>query len=156
MRQKGQAVVEFAFVVPFLILLFMGILYLGIMFMDYIQYSNAARAAARDIATQIEDSKRYELTEKINGQDKATLSHYASPLTNLYSAYWDVIFLTSDYNGKTTEPAYNGESTEPEKGVDVRVSISLRRGSLPPLLESVNLLPVDLKEITYKMRLEKY
>ena len=56
MRQKGQTLVEFAFVVPILIFLFLSIMYLGIMFMEYLQYSNAARDAARDIATQYNES----------------------------------------------------------------------------------------------------
>lgn len=146
MKQKGQAVVEFAFVAPILIVMFLSILYLGIMFMDYIQYSNAARDAARDISTQIELNARNKLTEKINRQDKETLRRYAAPLTNLYSAYWDVIYLKDD----------NTETTEASEGVDVRVNISLTRGSLPPLLEALPILPRDLKEISYKMRLEKY
>jgi Flp pilus assembly protein TadG len=52
MKQKGQGIVEFALVVPMLAALGIAIVYIGIMFLDYTQYSNAARDAARDISLQ--------------------------------------------------------------------------------------------------------
>ena len=52
MKQKGQGIVEFALVVPMLAALGIAIVYVGIMFLDYTQYSNAARDAARDISIQ--------------------------------------------------------------------------------------------------------
>ena len=50
MRQKGQTLIEFAFVAPIVVFLFLSILYFGTMFMEYIQYNNAARDAARAVA----------------------------------------------------------------------------------------------------------
>ena len=49
MRQRGQAAVELAFIAPMFFLIFFSVIYAGILFMDYLQFSNAARAAARDI-----------------------------------------------------------------------------------------------------------
>ena len=150
MKQKGQAVVEFAFVLPLLIFLFLCVLYLGITFMDYIQYSNAARAAARDISIQVDATNsnpvrsRDTLAALINNQDSKTIGRYASPLTNLYSPYWDVMFL--DKAGK--------ETTEAAKGDAVQVTISLERGDLPLVLENLGVIPRELRPIRYIMRME--
>lgn len=151
MRQRGQAAVELAFVLPLLIFLFLCIFYLGIMFMDYIQYSNAARAAARDLSIQVDYTnanpsvKRDQLAEKINNQDSKAIKSYVTPLTSLYSAYWDVMFL--DENGD--------ETSEAAKGVEVKVTISLERGDLPTVLENLHVIPRALKPIQYKMRMEQ-
>ena len=150
MRQRGQAAVELAFVLPLLIFLFLCIFYLGIMFMDYIQYSNAVRAAARDISIQVDYTnanpsvKRDQLAEKINNQDSKAIKSYVTPLTSLYSAYWDVMFL--DENGD--------ETSEAAKGVEVQITISLERGDLPTVLENLHVIPRALKPIQYKMRME--
>lgn len=150
MKQRGQAAVELAFVLPLLIFLFLCIFYLGIMFMDYIQYSNAARAAARDLSIQVDYTnanpsvKRDQLAEKINNQDSKAIKSYVTPLTTLYSAYWDVMFL--DENGD--------ETSEAAKGVEVQITISLERGDLPTVLENLHVIPRALKPIQYKMRME--
>ncbi|MBR3721794.1 MAG: pilus assembly protein [Selenomonadaceae bacterium] len=49
-RQKGQALVEFAFVLPILLMIVFMILYGGMMFADYLTLSNTARSSARDAA----------------------------------------------------------------------------------------------------------
>ncbi len=49
-RQKGQAVVEFAMVFPFLLMLLFGVIFFGLLFADYMTLSNAARSSARDAA----------------------------------------------------------------------------------------------------------
>lgn len=70
--QKGQSTVEFAFVVPFLVFLFLALVYGGMLFMDYIQYNNAARAIARDVAFSQ------------NKNTEALKEKYFNPLTSLY------------------------------------------------------------------------
>lgn len=70
--QKGQSTVEFAFVVPFLVFLFLALVYGGMLFMDYIQYNNAARAIARDVAFSQ------------NENTEALKERYFNPLTSLY------------------------------------------------------------------------
>ena len=147
-RQQGQATVEFALVIPILIYLFVSIIYIGITFMDYIQYSNAARDAARDISLQAgSDSDaatlRNNLAEKINAQDSETLDRYAVQLTNLYSPTWSATFL--DSSGNTVTAA---------KASDIQISIELKRDALPTALENLNVLPKELKTINYKMALE--
>lgn len=46
-NQKGQALVEFALVVPILLIIVMGIIEFGFMFNAYITISNASREGAR-------------------------------------------------------------------------------------------------------------
>lgn len=147
-RQKGQATVEFALVIPILIYLFVSIIYIGITFMDYIQYSNAARDAARDISLQAGTTSdaaalRNNIANKINAQDSDTLDRYAVHLTNLYSPTWSATFLDSD-----------GGEVSAAKASDIQISIALKRDDLPPALESLNILPKELKTINYKMSLE--
>jgi len=46
-NEKGQSLVEFAIILPFLLLLLMGILEFGIMLNSYLTIHNAAREGAR-------------------------------------------------------------------------------------------------------------
>lgn len=147
-QQRGQATVEFALVIPILIYLFVSIMYIGITFMDYIQYSNAARDAARDISLQAGTTSdaaglRKNLAAQINSQNAEVLERYAVKLTNLYTPTWSAIFLDSF-----------GEEVPAEKASDVQISISLKRDALPSALENLNVLPRELKTINYKMSLE--
>ena len=147
-RQKGQATVEFALVVPILIFIFLSIIYIGILFMDYIQFSNAARDAARDISLQAGTEAnaatlRSDLASKINAQNSETLNRYAVQLTNLYTPTWSATFLDSD-----------GDSVSAAKASDVQITIVLKREALPSALEALHILPTQLKTITYKMKLE--
>ncbi len=158
-KQKGQTLVEFAFVLPFFIFMFLSILYIEIMFLDYTQYSNAARDAARDISLQYgswdsngkliksKETQRDELVKKINNytQNESLIGRYAKPITNLYSAEWSANFLDKD--GKNI--------TSAKDAIDVQVSIVLSRDDLPPALEELNILPRELKTISYKMKLEE-
>lgn len=47
-RQKGQSIVEFAIVLPFLLLIVLGIMYSGFIYSDYEAINDLARMAARD------------------------------------------------------------------------------------------------------------
>lgn len=147
-QQRGQATMEFALVLPLLIYLFVSIIYVGIAFMDYIQYSNAARDAARDISLQAGTTAdaanlRKNLAAKINAQNADTLDRYAVALTNLYSPTWSATFLDSD-----------GSEVSAANADDILITIELKRDSLPPALEKLNVLPTELKTINYKMKLE--
>ena len=76
LKQKGQSLVEFAFILPGLICIFLGLVYGGILFMDYIQYNNAARAIARAAA----------FSEPKEMSEDALEKKYFNPLTSLYKA----------------------------------------------------------------------
>ena len=59
----GQSVVEFAIVLPFLMLLLMGIIFFSMVFADYLWLSDVARSAAREaslVSTETFASKGYE------------------------------------------------------------------------------------------------
>ena len=63
-KQKGQAAVEFAFIVPIVMFIVLGGIYGGILFIDYMNYSNLARQLARDATVRnVEDIKKPALNE---------------------------------------------------------------------------------------------
>ena len=142
-KQNGQSAVELAIVLPLFFTLVFAVLYAGIMFMDYIQFSNAARAAARDISlapidTSVEDNKAT-IIEKLNEQDKDYINRYANPLTSLYKATFDV------------EPK---QIKDTDHDVTVTVSFVRNDDNFPLLLNKVNFPPKSLGSITYIMPLE--
>lgn len=56
-RQRGQSVVEFAFVLPLFTLFLFGLIYGGIMFLQYFNLSNDARAEARRVAVMTDTNR---------------------------------------------------------------------------------------------------
>lgn len=48
--QKGQSIVEFAIILPILILFVIGLMYFGLMFSNYVALNDIARDAARNAA----------------------------------------------------------------------------------------------------------
>ena len=132
-KQKGQAMVEFALIVPILILLFLALLYGGILFMDYIQYNNAARDIARDAA--------FSTKTNFDATDKTNFTKKFNPLTSLYTA--EISDITKDTDNST-----------------VTVTIKLIRHAdlrLFQLLtddDSLEFPPKNLKDIVYTMPIE--
>ena len=151
MKEKGQAMVEFAVILPFMIALSVAIIYLGALFLDYTQYSNAARDIARDISLQsaVTETDIASLRKNLANQIKnGNTSRYAVPLTNLYKPTWGVKFYKND----------NSESTNAKDAVDVEVSVTLKKSAnlgIGGLLADWGVLPDELKTITFKMALEK-
>ncbi len=68
-KQKGQALIEFALVFPFFLLLVFGIIYSGMLFYDYSTLSNVARSAARERA----------ITQPASGETSAALDARITP-----------------------------------------------------------------------------
>ena len=149
MRQRGQAAVELAFIAPMFFLIFFSVIYAGILFMDYLQFSNAARAAARDI-TLASKTERTDIINKLNEQDTSTINKYANPLTSLYKPTFSV-------DKKTTTVMVNNKSVE--KDVSVTVTITFQRTlsslDLPKILNRFKFPPETLKPIAYTMIFEK-
>ena len=121
-EQRGQTVVEFAFVIPLFLLVLMGIMSFAMYFSDYIALNNIARSVAREAAlltNEKVDKDTSELWENIRtryvddvpkGVDKTT---YYLP----NSAYtWDPSTMkieksgTNDKNVKVTLTAPVGSS----------------------------------------------
>ena len=142
-RSKGQAVVEFAFVAPMLVILTLTTIYVGIAFMDYSQYNNAARAAARDISLTDGFSDKKKLVNDINAQKKTLLKRYATQLTSFFTPTWSAVFLDKEGN----------KTTDKTEAYDVQVSIDLERESFSDVLENLHFLPKNFP-IVFTMRLE--
>jgi len=86
-KQKGQSVVEFAFVLPFLLALILGIVYFGFVFSDYLALNSLARTIARDAAlyesnsdykAYLTNTKGYDSNELPNGLYKWDPNDYSS------------------------------------------------------------------------------
>ncbi len=78
MKQKGQSLVEFALIVPMLVALGLSVIYIGLLYVDYTQYSNAARDAAREISILADISSDYFQKAK-----KTDLERYALARQNV-------------------------------------------------------------------------
>lgn len=73
--QKGQDTVEFAFVLPFLVFLIVGIVYVGFLFADYLTLSNMARSSARE-ASMAAETEYSDIQEKYASQAKTSQHMY--------------------------------------------------------------------------------
>ena len=144
LKQKGQAVIEFAVVLPLFVLFLFGIIYSGMLFYDYISLSNLARSAAREGAI-VQD---FDNSSSIRTQIEtyySTKTH--SLLTKLYEP---VPYSGSSDPNKvvkvelvTGDPAYEDNS--------IVVTINMQRNVSSGLLEII--LPEDYS-IIYFMRRE--
>ena len=80
-KHKGQVIVEFALILPLLLLVLFGIIYSGMMFHDYITVTNIARASAREAAisgTSVAVGSRYGNIE----------TSYSSQLDSLMTGFY--------------------------------------------------------------------
>ena len=123
---KGQALVEFALVLPFFLLLVFGIIYSGMLFYDYSTLSNVARSAARERAIT-----------KTSTEDSVIIKNYFNNGDFIYGQ------TTSLYRPGT--PPMIIETN----GDDIVVTINMQLGERTPLMEMV--LP-DHYSIVYHMR----
>lgn len=126
-NQKGQSMVEFAFIVPFFMFIVLGMIYGGILFMDYLQYNNAARAIARDVAF----TKNTDVDE---------LKKYFQPITNLYTPTLETPTMKLDADGNV---------------VEVKVKITFEITQHMGLTNFIHFPPDELKPIIYTMPIEK-
>lgn len=90
--QKGQGLVEFALVLPFLMLVIFGLMYIGLVFSDYIALNNIAREAARDAA--LVSDTTYQSTQFQTVHDKYSSSDKRKLPNAMYT--WDNMEITSD------------------------------------------------------------
>lgn len=156
MKEKGQGLVEFAVILPLLIMLTISIIYIGAMFLDYQQYSNAARDAARDISLQTKTTdnatayaQRENMVKQLNGEvdgGDELKKRYVNPITSLYQPTWTAQLLKSD-----GQPATNDS-----EAVDVQIKISLKRSEGALVFGNfMTVLPEELKPIIFNMKLEE-
>lgn len=98
-KNKGQSLVEFAFVFPFVIMLIFGIIYCGMMFYDYSTLSSLARSSTREaaISQQSRPGSRYTEIEEHYKAEKLNLT------TSLYETDGaDYFKIEEDANGYIT------------------------------------------------------
>ena len=154
MKQKGQGIVEFAIIVPFIIAVGVSIIYVGAMMVNYMEYTNAVRMAARDIALQntIDTSSvstegaarqtvaklRKELIEAINasgttGASKTILSRYLPDETNgaggFYDSTWSATLYMEDSttaSGLTVVSDNNPNDTSKTYVIQVNANLTLK------------------------------
>ena len=93
-KQKGQSIVEFALMMPLVLLCILGLIYGGFTYADYLQYNNAVRDAARDIAVQ--EDKRQSIVDGLNSNSPAVVDKYVNPLPSPYKATFHAD-LNTDY-----------------------------------------------------------
>jgi hypothetical protein len=77
-KQRGQAIVEFALVLPLFMMLLFGAILSGLMFADYMTLSNVARSSAREASLQGE-SKYGEIREKYRSDTRLLTDMYTWP-----------------------------------------------------------------------------
>ncbi|MBQ7480184.1 MAG: pilus assembly protein [Selenomonadaceae bacterium] len=106
-QQKGQAIVEFAFVLPFFLFLVFGIIYFGFLFKDYMTLSNVARSSAREAAL---------------GTDYDTVKDYYKDSTQLSTG---VYTWSGEGDSFTIEKITNGEDGNVSGSVKVTIKATL-------------------------------
>lgn len=154
-RQRGQSVVEFAFVLPMFTLFLFGLIYGGTMFLQYLNLSNDARAEARRIAvmTAAQRNNYFNVSSSENYPTKespklVTNEDRKSEKRLTFGTFYEVqqkIWVT------TTEPDADGK-TKPED-VIVVVEFNRNNGDLPYILSLFN-WPPEQFAMTYRMQIE--
>ena len=147
-RQHGQALVEFAFMMPLMFLMVFGLIYGAVIFLDYLNFSNDARAVARRIAVTTNETDRAELIDDYN---KAANSKFA----RFYNVTRQVGY---SYAKKTitTDEGTTEEVDDMTKPIDVVVVVKFERDNkdLPLILYKTGFPPEEFA-IRYTMKLEK-
>ena len=130
-KQKGQALVEFALIVPFFLLLVFGIIYSGMLFYDYSTLSNVARSAAREKA----------ITETASNDE--IIGHYFKDGHFVYG------LVTGLYSPASNALQIEGPKTDTEHKDDIVVTVTMK------LTESSYLMRLILPEqysVVYHMK----
>ena len=87
-KQKGQSLVEFAVMLPLLLIIVMGLLGFGLYFSDYVALNSIARSIAREASVMDNSTKTWKSINQsyVDNAGSSTLNTYYLP----NSAYvWD-------------------------------------------------------------------
>lgn len=83
-KEEGQALVEFALVLPILLTLLLGILVFGQIYFSYLIIQNASRDGARYGSVLASDSEIYQaIAERTGFLDQSNMVISVSPVSNL-------------------------------------------------------------------------
>ena len=172
MKQKGQGIIEFAIIAPLLLAMGVAIVYVGIMFLDYTQYSNAARDAARDISIQTKfitdetldpssrsrkaDAMRQDIADALNGGSnyENMVKKYQQPFTKIYEPTWHVQFYkweNNEFKKANPNKAQGAKAVEVTIGMKFKDDVEAGSYMHDWFYSNFGTLP----PITYKMVLEE-
>ncbi len=114
-RERGQAVVEFALVMPVLLLLLLGIIQFGSVFRDYIALTDATRVGARQagVARSLQPAST---------REPAVIASVYKAGVNLDPSKMTVTVELRDLNGNVMTPNSADGSWVPAGDVTVRTS----------------------------------
>lgn len=140
--EKGQDIVEFAFILPFFLLLIMGIVYVGFLFTDYLNLSNLARSSAREASIQA--TGQYDNgADAIQAKYNEVQNKYAERVNDIQHMY------VVDSSGFRITPDYKGNKVE-----DVHVVIQARLDTSDGVSKVIeNFIPEEVKNFTIEYRM---
>lgn len=145
-KQRGQSVVEFAFIVPMFALFLFGLIYGGTMFLQYLNLCNEARANARHYAIMTEEQLKSNLGDpyptETNPKDLENSDRIGS-FYNVTQKVW-VETKTDEDTKKTTL-----------EDVVVEVEFARNNDDLPNVLNWMGWPPEKLRPLYYRMRIEQ-
>lgn len=139
-KQRGQAIVEFAFMTPLLFLFIFGMIYGALIFMDYLDFSNQARTEARKIAVMDQEKRK----EKFAKSADDGTSSYSKAYETKFASFYQVTQTIS------LDPANSDKPTD----VVVRVDFTRDNSDLPNVLRLTGFPPETIRPIEYRMKLE--
>ena len=119
---RGQAIIEFAFVLPLLCIMILGIIEFGVLFYDKAVVTNASREGARAaIAFQTDTDGNYWSEADMQAEVEQTVNDY---LQGRLISFGPSVSITTTATRTNTSPEYDYEAylTETEGKVDVVVS----------------------------------
>lgn len=131
-KQNGQAIIEFAIILPLFVLFLFGIIYSGMLFYDYISLSNLARSAAREAAV---------VQTLGNNEIQSIERYYTGKAQNLLTHLYEPAPLDGENTFKIEQPTNDLDS--------VMVTVKMERNVSSGLMEII--LPDDYT-IIYLMR----
>ena len=153
-REGGQSLVEFALILPALMLLLLGVIQFGFVFQSYVTLSTAAREAARDASIYVYDQNLTQSANDLarNNQAKTTFLGAMNGLAKTAPNFTTGSTWTTTTSG-TTITATNGDlvitytlpasvtDNDPRAGWRMTVSGTYHQDILIPLVSAF--LPKD-------------
>ena len=96
-REDGQAYVEFAFVLPILLLVVMGIIQFGVVFKDYIALTDATRVGARQAAVSMSIADPNQRIPLIEAKMRDAAGTLDTDQMNVTVSLWDPVNSVEDW-----------------------------------------------------------
>ena len=144
-NERGQDVIEFALVMPFLLIFLFGIAYIGFLFSDYLTLNNLARSSAREAQQSYGDGKNTAPIQAAYDQVQKKYVEQAEKSQHMYE-------ITD--GGYTIQPVMESGQVH-----DVRVTITARMKDDNSAIHAIkNFIPESVREfqIQYQMLQEGY